>query len=96
MASIVNPALRPRNKRGRYVAGEPVYSAAQIAAEKRKRAKEWRKFREDFLYSQATLADMLNCTRRTISSVESAAVIPSLRIQRAFRAVVREQKKQVA
>jgi DNA-binding XRE family transcriptional regulator len=95
MATVVlNPALRPRDQRGCYVAGAPVYSAAQIAAEKRKRAKEWRKFREDFLYSQATLADMLNCTRRTVTSVESGAVIPSLRVQRAFRDVARAQKRQ--
>jgi DNA-binding XRE family transcriptional regulator len=96
MATVVNPALRPRDKRGCYVAGEPVYSAAQIAAEKRKRARQWRKFREDFLYSQEHLATALNCARRTVYAVEAGAVIPSLRLQRAFRDVVRAQKKQAA
>jgi DNA-binding XRE family transcriptional regulator len=90
------PYVRPRNKQGCYIAGEPVYSAAQIENEKRKHAAAWRRFRATYLYSQAHLASALNVSRRTVTAVENGAVIPQLRVLRAFRNLVRQEKAAAA
>ena len=89
----INPYALPRDQWGRFATGVRVPSPELLEKEKRRRAKEWRKFREDYLYSQEHLASMLQCTRRTVSSVEAAATIPSLRIQRAFRALLKQERR---
>lgn len=39
------------------------------------RAAEWKLFRQHFLYSQAYLASVLPCARRTVVSIETASVL---------------------
>lgn len=76
--------------------GSPVYSSEQIAAEKRKRAREWREFRARWLYSQSDLGQAINCSTRTVSAVEAAACIPLPRIQRAFRELKQRHEREDA
>jgi DNA-binding XRE family transcriptional regulator len=95
-ATTVSLMDRHRDPRKGIFTGGCVCSPAQIEAEKRRRAKEWKTFRRNHLYSQVHLAAAIGCAVRTVSKVESGHSIPSLRIQRAFRDLVREQKRLAA
>jgi DNA-binding XRE family transcriptional regulator len=92
MATIVHPQAQPRNAQGHYQPGSNYRS--MTADERRRRAREWKKFRRDYLFSQAALAETLGITRRTVCSIEQGAVVPTFRVQKLFRDLVREQKRQ--
>jgi DNA-binding XRE family transcriptional regulator len=58
------------------------------------RAKEWRQFRRDYLFSQKHLAAALRCSRRTICAVEGVEVMaPSFVVLRRFRDLKRRQEQ---
>ena len=59
------------------------------------RAKEWRQFRRDYLYSQNNLAHALRCSRRTVASIESGREVmaPSIVVLRRFRDLKRKQEQ---
>jgi DNA-binding XRE family transcriptional regulator len=90
--ALMTDQPRPRDAQGRYLLTGPIPPSSLIEEQKRRRAKEWRKFRKDFLYSQADLAEALSISRRTVVSVESGVVTPLPRIQRAFRNLVRQER----
>jgi len=55
-----------------------------------KRAKEWKKFREDFMFTQRRLADIVGVSRRTIQQIEAGKVTPhptTLRLFATFRKI---------
>jgi hypothetical protein len=62
----------------------------------RRRALEWKSFRRDFLFSQASLADHLKCGIRTIAAIEHAETInPHPDLLRRFRILrVRQEREQ--
>jgi len=50
------------------------------------RAVEWRRFRRDYLFTQAALADVLKITRRSVVNVENCSVTnPHPDLLREFR-----------
>jgi|HubBroStandDraft_5_1064220.scaffolds.fasta_scaffold1104685_2 DNA-binding XRE family transcriptional regulator len=59
------------------------------------RAKEWKGFRRNFLYSQKHLAHALRCSRRTVCAVESGheVMAPSFVVLRRFRDLKRRQEQ---
>jgi DNA-binding XRE family transcriptional regulator len=86
---------RRRDAQGHLLSRAVAVSPA-MEEEKRNRAKAWKKFRKDYLYSQEFLAQTLGCCRRVVTAVESGESIPTPRIQRAFRDLVREEKQKAA
>jgi DNA-binding transcriptional regulator YiaG len=90
MATLINPQARSHGAGGRFTGG--VLPRAVIQSERRKRAAEWRQFRQDYLFSQSNLAAALQCSKRTVQNVEAGASTPMLALQRRFRALVRREK----
>ena len=41
-----------------------------------KRAKEWKKFRDENLFTQKRLADIIGVSRRTIQQIEAGRITP--------------------
>jgi DNA-binding XRE family transcriptional regulator len=74
----------------------PRRDAALIANQRKRRAKEWKEFRKNFLYSQFDLAEALGCSRRTVGKVEAGVCTPLPRFQRRFRDLVRQEEERVA
>jgi DNA-binding XRE family transcriptional regulator len=61
--------------------------------EMQQRAKEWKQFRADYLFTQRELAQTLGIARRTIQSIESeVTVCPSFIVQRKFLALKRKHE----
>jgi DNA-binding XRE family transcriptional regulator len=87
---------RRRDANGHLLSGAITVTAAMIE-ERRTRAREWKKFRRDYLYSQENLATALGIGRRTITAIEAGECNPTPRILRAFRDLVkRERQAEVA
>jgi DNA-binding XRE family transcriptional regulator len=57
------------------------------------RAREWKQFRRNFLFSQRDLAHALKCSLRTVQAVEGEETVPQARIKRRFRDLKTEQEK---
>jgi hypothetical protein len=59
------------------------------------RAREWKTFRRDYLFSQRNLATALQCSRRTVVSVEGGKEVlnPHPDLLRRFRDLKRQQEK---
>ena len=74
-------------------------TAVNPSAEARKRAaaraREWKLFRQNFLYSQANLAHALRCGRRTVCAVESGREVfsPRPELLRRFQALKLRHEK---
>lgn len=49
------------------------------------RAREWRAFRRNFLYTQVVLAEALGISERSVQYIEHGKVTPGLETQRQFR-----------
>jgi hypothetical protein len=77
-------------------ASEPPTIPKAVSEERLRRAREWKKFRRDFLFSQSDLAVALKCSLRTVQCVEGRYSTPMLGLQRRFRELVREQKRMAA
>jgi len=61
----------------------------------RERAREWKRFRQDYLYSQRHLAAALGCSKRTISAVETAeTTYPLRRTLQRFAALKRKHERE--
>ena len=60
------------------------------------RAREWRLFRQTYLYSQGNLAQALRCGRRTICAIESAREVynPHPSLLRKFKDLKLKQEKE--
>lgn len=72
----------------------PSKEERQRAAE---RAKEWREFRQNFLYTQQYLASVLQCGRRTIVSIEHAEIMqPNYDLLRRFKALRQRHERAAA
>jgi DNA-binding XRE family transcriptional regulator len=56
------------------------------------RAREWRAFRRDYLFSQVWLADALHCSRRTVIDVESGKGNPRPGMLRKFMQLKRRHE----
>jgi DNA-binding XRE family transcriptional regulator len=56
----------------------------QEIAERKARAAEWVGFRKNFPFSQRRLNEILDCSRRTIVSVEGGSVRPHANLLRRF------------
>jgi DNA-binding XRE family transcriptional regulator len=65
--------------------------------ERQERAREWKLFRQVFLYSQNDLARLLDCCRRTVCAVESGVetIRPYPALLRKFRAVKVQHERTV-
>ena len=93
MASIIDPPQR-RDAQGRYLPGSSYRS--QTRDQRLRTAREWKAFRRNFLFSQNNLATALGISRRTVTNVEAGECIPSLKAQRAFRDLKRQQEREAA
>jgi DNA-binding XRE family transcriptional regulator len=61
------------------------------------RASKWKQFRRDYLYSQPNLAYALDCSRRTIVSIEGGETInPHPDLLRRFRDLRRKHERDEA
>jgi DNA-binding XRE family transcriptional regulator len=60
------------------------------------RAREWRKFRSEFMYSQNDLAHVLGCARRTIFSIEHGLTSPRFGLLRRFRILKTKEERSAA
>jgi DNA-binding XRE family transcriptional regulator len=74
----------------------PVTMTEKQKQASRARAREWRQFRVEHLFSQAQLADALKCSRRTVLAVERGELVkgPRYDLLRKFRDLkAREERK---
>jgi DNA-binding XRE family transcriptional regulator len=77
-----------------------VNQRTQLSADDRReiieRAKEWKQFRRDYLFSQGHLADALICCKRTVAAVESGREIirPKVELLRRFRSLKQKMQRQ--
>lgn len=54
-------------------------------AERKKRAKEWKEFRKNHLFTQKKLAEVLGISRRTIQMIENSRVSPKMTVLGSMR-----------
>jgi DNA-binding XRE family transcriptional regulator len=72
----------------------PVVMTEKQKQASRARAREWRTFRQTHLFTQSALADQLQCSRRTVVSVEAGELIsPHYSLLARFRDLVRKLGK---
>jgi DNA-binding XRE family transcriptional regulator len=95
MPTNIGKYARRRDARGRLQPGV-VASSAILEKDRQNRAREWKRFRADYLYSQTDLAGAIKCSRRTVCAVEAGECVPQARLQRRFRDLVRREKEAAA
>jgi DNA-binding XRE family transcriptional regulator len=75
----------------------PVVMTEAQRRRSQERAREWKSFRQRFLYSQSALADQLKISRRTVLSIERCELIsPRYGTLRKFRTLQEREARKAA